>query len=77
MATLVNRIMGKSDHLGAGIMYLLLSGVQMDLIDSRQAIKYVIYDTWFGASYGLRMYKARCGFVPVRAKWNLAELGDN
>jgi hypothetical protein len=71
---LLNRIMGHSDHLRHGIMYLLVTAfICSELANTDATCKVVMYDTILGASSGLRMFKERCGFKPFRAKWIIEE----
>lgn len=68
---LMSRIMGHSQHLNAGIMYMLVTRLIGEVIQSSKQVKYVMYDTMFGASDGIKMFKKRCGFSPFRVKWTL------
>jgi len=51
-----------------GIMHLLMIEVVSLLISERQ-VRYIMYDTFFGALPGLRMFKTMLGFRPYRAKY--------
>ena len=53
-----------------GIMHLLLSEAVCRLIDAGQ-VRYVMYDTFFGAQPGLRNFKTILGFRPYRASYTL------
>lgn len=53
-----------------GIMHLLLSEAVCRLIDAGQ-VRYVMYDTFFGAQPGLRNFKTVLGFRPYRASYSL------
>lgn len=53
-----------------GIMHLLLSEAICRLID-RGEVRYVMYDTFFGAQPGLRNFKTILGFRPYRASFSL------
>jgi len=53
-----------------GIMHLLLLEIVSSLIDQQQ-VRYVMYDTFFGALPGLRLFKTMLGFRPYRAKYVL------
>lgn len=53
-----------------GIMHLLLAEAISRLIDDRQ-VRYVMYDTFFGAQPGLRTFKTILGFEPYRARYSL------
>lgn len=69
----VSRLLGHGDDLDKGIMYLLLSEVIRHLIELKQkqgVPRWVMYDTFFGASPGLRYFKERIGFKPYRVRWS-------
>jgi len=53
-----------------GIMHLLMVEIIFLLIDQRQ-VRYIMYDTFFGALPGLRLFKTMLGFRPYRAKYLL------
>lgn len=53
-----------------GIMHLLVVEIITRLIDTA-ALRYVMYDTYFGAQPGLRQFKTILGFRPYRAKYAL------
>lgn len=53
-----------------GIMHLLMVEIISALIDQRQ-VRYIMYDTFFGALPGLRLFKTMLGFRPYRAKYIL------
>lgn len=53
-----------------GIMHLLLSEAVCQLIDDGK-VRYVMYDTFFGAQPGLRNFKTVLGFRPYRASYSL------
>lgn len=53
-----------------GIMHFLLVEIIYKLIDQQQ-VRYVMYDTFFGALPGLRLFKTMLGFRPYRAKYIL------
>jgi len=53
-----------------GIMHLLLVESICRLIDE-QRVRYVMYDTFFGARPGLRTFKSLLGFQPYRARYTL------
>jgi hypothetical protein len=55
---------------GDGCMQLLLTEVICQLIGSGH-IKFVMYDTWFGAQPGLQKFKASLGFQPYRVAYSL------
>ena len=53
-----------------GIMHLLLTEIICWLIDEER-VRYVMYDTFFGALPGLRLFKTMLGFRPYRARYIL------
>jgi hypothetical protein len=43
-----------------------------ELVDARGTggpVRWLMYDTWFGAPPGLRSFKERLGFAPYRVRW--------
>jgi hypothetical protein len=68
---ILNRLLGHHDFLKDGIMYfMILSYIEYEL-SAKSKTHFVMYDTFFGASDGLKMFKTRCGFKPYRVKWML------
>lgn len=53
-----------------GIMHLLIVDIVTRLIE-RQHVRYVMYDTFFGAQSGLQHFKRIVGFEPYRVKYSL------
>jgi hypothetical protein len=53
-----------------GIMHLLVADIVCGLLQRRQ-VRYVMYDTFFGARPGLQQFKRVLGFEPYRAKYSL------
>ncbi len=53
-----------------GIMHLMVSDI-VGLLIEQGAVRYVMYDTFFGALPGLRQFKTVLGFQPYRAKYRL------
>ena len=53
-----------------GIMHLLVVDIIARLIE-RQRVRYVMYDTFFGAQAGLQHFKRIVGFEPYRVKYSL------
>lgn len=67
-----NRILGHGDDLEDGVVWLLLSEVVGHYIERRRAQGFPTwanYDTFWGASEGLRFFKRRVGFQPYRVEW--------
>ncbi len=64
------RILGHGDDLEKGIMYYLVSEVVREMTDLKgDKPKWLMYDTYFGATPGLKYFKERCGFEPYRVNW--------
>lgn len=63
-----NRVIGVRNN--AGIMHLLVTEIVCQLIEDRSC-DYLMYDTYFGASTGLRAFKTMLGFEPYRAKYSI------
>jgi hypothetical protein len=61
--------MGHQEFMKDGLMYLLATEVIGSIIHQKSLVKYVMYDTFFGASDGLKMYKKRLGFNPYKVNW--------
>jgi len=53
-----------------GIMHLLVVEIVSRLIEQKR-VRYVMYDTFFGAQPGLQQFKRVLGFEPYRAKYSL------
>lgn len=66
---LVNRILGHAAHLKKGIMYLLFSSSIEFILKQKIKINWVMYDMFFGASEGLKLFKTRLGFKPYFVGW--------
>jgi hypothetical protein len=68
----VEYILGHGDHLKSGVMYLLMAHVieeKFALAKTPGNPKWIMYDTWLGASAGLRQFKAVLGFSPYWVRW--------
>lgn len=53
-----------------GIMHLMVVDIVSELI-REQGVRYLMYDTFFGARPGLQTFKTIVGFRPYRAKYTL------
>lgn len=63
-----NRVIGLRNN--DGIMHLMVTEIIGRMIEDRQ-VRYIMYDTCFGASAGLLAFKKMLGFEPYRAKYSL------
>lgn len=53
-----------------GIMHFLTMEIICQFIGDA-TIKYIFYDTYFGANPGLKRFKTMIGFKPYRAKYHI------
>jgi hypothetical protein len=53
-----------------GVMHLLMVDIISRLLEQKQ-VRYVMYDTFFGAQPGLQQFKRILGFQPYRVKYSL------
>jgi glycosyltransferase involved in cell wall biosynthesis len=71
-AAIASRLLGHEQHLEAGIMYLLFAELTKHLIAGTigsGSSRWLLYDTFLGASEGLRRFKNEIGFMPYRIRW--------
>jgi len=67
---LLNRLMGHQDFMKDGIMYkVVMHAIELGFELKKKGSGYVMYDTYYGAGEGLKLFKRRLGFMPYRAKW--------
>jgi hypothetical protein len=69
-------VLGHGDHLNSGLMYLLIGNVieeKFGLAKTTGNPSWIMYDTWLGASAGLRQFKAVLGFSPYWVRWRWAD----
>lgn len=63
-----NRIIGIRNN--DGIMHLMVTEIICQFIEDGR-FHYLMYDTYFGASPGLKTFKTALGFTPYRARYSL------
>lgn len=68
---IISTLLGHGDFLNDGIMYYIVAEAIGEAL-ARPQVKYVMYDTYFGASEGLRKFKEKLGFQPHRVKWGIS-----
>jgi hypothetical protein len=69
----LERVLGHADVLATGMMYLLFSAVVADLTERRAAgssARWFMYDSFTGATPGMRAFKTVVGFRPYRVRWS-------
>lgn len=64
----IDRLMGLRNN--DGVMHLMVTDTVARLIEERK-VRYLMYDTCFGASPGLLKFKTMLGFTPYRAKFTI------
>lgn len=76
----ISKILGHKNYLNDNIMYLLIHDLTIDLIEKgkeNELEQYLMYDTYFGGSDGIRMFKKRNCFIPYRVRWIYENKKDN
>jgi hypothetical protein len=65
-------LIGHADHLGDGIMYLLVAEIVRTCVEARRpdgSPAWLMVDTFWGARPGLANFKERTGFRPYTVDW--------
>lgn len=70
---IISRLLGHADYLKEGVMYYMISACVEKWLNAGwwKDVKYFYYDTYFGASVGLKKFKYDLGFVPYKVKYKL------
>lgn len=69
---IISKLLGHKDYMNDGIMYLILNDLTTYLIEEGKNTdkeQYFMYDTFFGGSDGIKLYKKRNCFEPYNVKW--------
>lgn len=69
--SLLVTLLGHQKYLNDGIMYLMLIEFNKLMFEEykEQGCRYIMYDTFFGASDGLKKFKTKLGFKAYKVKW--------
>lgn len=69
--SLIAVLLGHKQHLNNGVMYFMLIEIAQLMYTNYQqeGYNYIMYDTFFGASEGLKKFKTKLGFEPYKVKW--------
>lgn len=69
--SLVVSLLGHKKYLNDGIMYLMMTEVNKMMFNEYKGngYKYIMYDTFFGASDGLKKFKTKLGYKAYKVKW--------
>ncbi|HEX8611170.1 MAG TPA: hypothetical protein VF800_07755 [Telluria sp.] len=65
---LFSRLLGYRNN--DGVMHFMIVEI-VSLLIAERSVRYAMYDTWFGASDGLRRFKTILGFKPYRVRYAL------
>lgn len=70
---IVSRLLGHADYLKEGVMYYMIGTCVEQWVNGERwrDVKYFFYDTFFGATAGLKKFKVDLGFVPYKVKYKL------
>jgi hypothetical protein len=68
---LINTLLGHKKYLNDGIMYLMMVELNKIVFEQykKNEYKYIMYDTFFGATDGLKLFKEKLGYKPYKVKW--------
>jgi len=66
----VGPVLGHAAFLKDGIMYVLFAEAVRVLMDEK-SVRYFMFDTYFGGTGGLRLFKKRIGFQPFQVCWRM------
>jgi len=69
--SLVSTLLGHKNYLNDGVMYLMMVELNKLMFEKykKQGYKYIMYDTFFGASKGLQQFKNKLGYKAYKVKW--------
>jgi hypothetical protein len=68
---LINTLLGHKKYLNDGIMYMMMVELNKIVFEQykKNEYKYIMYDTFFGATDGLKLFKKKLGYKPYKVKW--------
>jgi hypothetical protein len=68
---LVVTLLGHKKYLNDGVMYLMMIELNKLMFNEykEKGYKYIMYDTFFGASDGLKKFKEKLGYKTYKVKW--------
>ena len=68
---LISSLLGHKNYLNDGIMYLVLVEFTKIMFEKykKMGYRYIMYDTFFGASEGLQRFKQKLGYEAYKVKW--------
>lgn len=69
---IISQLLGHDKYQNDNIMYLILHDLIISLIEKNNNCQdkiYLMYDTYFGGTIGIKLYKKRHAFRPYKVKW--------
>ncbi|MEA2018817.1 MAG: hypothetical protein U9N59_10255 [Campylobacterota bacterium] len=68
---LIVTLLGHKKYLNDGIMYLMMCELNKIAFNAynKNGYKYIMYDTFFGASDGLKKFKEKLGYKSYKVEW--------
>ena len=69
--TLVSTLLGHKKYLNDGIMYFMLIEFHKKMFENykNNGYKYIMYDTFYGATEGLQLFKKKLKYQSYKVKW--------
>ncbi len=69
--SLVVSLLGHKEYLNDGVMYLMMIELNKIIFNEYhlKGYNYIMYDTFFGATEGLKKFKQKLGYKPYKVKW--------
>ena len=67
----IGNIFGHADFMAEGVVPLLISEIVQYTYKAFPAVRYFVYDKYFGAGETARRFKRKFGFLPHRVTWSL------
>ena len=72
---LVVSLLGHKEYLNDGVMYLMMIEFNKIIFNEyhKKGYNYIMYDTFLGATEGLKKFKQKLGYKPYKVKWIWAD----
>lgn len=70
---LLNKLMGHKKYLNDGIMFLMMIELNRLMFNEykKRGCVFIMYDTYYGASNGLKAFKDKLSYRPYNVKWKI------
>ena len=68
---LVSTLLGHKNFLNDGIMYLMMIEMNKIIFNvyKKKGYEFIVYDTFFGATDGLKKFKEKLGYRAYKVEW--------